>query len=274
MALTDDLRKYISEHGRPEAPKFSESRVVIVGEYHGHAAIARLNVSLRLLRHLLRDGRYRFFGNESFLNAGPIRRGVREYLGQGKLPPPFNPDDGDISREEKGKRFFTNAFKPLLDDLRADPKYVLHIGSRGTRDARDPRIAQHFFDEMLDRGVTPRTPGVLLLGAAHAAAAPFDKGQTTTRMYLERKGYDCVSVLVLTDSTRDGQADDRVVATTGKVLESVRLTSLIGSGSVTVSTRHQLVKGPPSPFHNVRLEGSDSGKALAAQFEYLMLART
>ena len=267
MALAEDLRQYISQHGRAETPAVAESRVVIVGEYHGTREV------VKFLQKLLRDRRYKFFGNESFLNAGVAQQGVRDYWRQSKLPPPFNPNDVNVAREETAKRIFIRQFQDVLDDLKLHPRYILSIGSRTKGGIRDWRLAQHFFDEALDRGIGPQTPGVLLLGAAHAAAVPFHNGWTTTRMYLEQKGYDCVSILHLTNFRRNAtHKDDTVFSATDPL--GVRLTRLMRGRHVSISTRRQSGNGQRSPFYDVRLKDCNTGKSLAEQFEYLVLART
>lgn len=267
MALADDLRAYFVRHGHAGPPDFENPRLILVGEFHGSAATRRLDVSVRVLRQIFREGRYRFFANESFLNATVIRRGVREDWQHGILPPPYNPVH-PAGRYEDAKAIFVNAFHPLLNDFKARPAYILHIGSRATGTARDRRLAHHFFEEMHDRGLGTHSQGVLLLGAAHAAAVQFHRdAPVTTRMHLMRKLYPCVSMLLVTDYTRDGSDDDRVIKIGGPA-ESVKLTAVAGPNPISVSTRRV-----DSPFRHVRLDDSDAGHSMSEQYEYVMVAR-
>jgi hypothetical protein len=162
-------------------------------------------------------------------------------------------------------------FKPVLDDLKAKPRYVLSIGSRMNGDIRDRRLAQHFFEEVKDRGIPRHMPGVLLLGAAHAAATPFGMGQTTTRMILEQHGYICVSILVMTDFAASGRSDDEVFPLASGTPPSIRLGSLTLKSPISFSTRHPTGGLTTSPFHRVREPFSDSGQSIAEQYEHIVL---
>src|SRR5712671_4320528 len=180
MTLRDDLRAYILANGRP-AITLGAAEVVIVGETHGFlTAPIRTTAMRRLVRELLGDPRFRYFGNESFLNAGPVRQAIRDYWLRAVLPPEFDPaapGADAMDDQERSRRLIPRRFQPVLDDLRAKPRYVLSIGSRMGGAIRDRRLAQHFFEEVADRGIARKTPGVLLLGAAHTAATPFQMGQ-------------------------------------------------------------------------------------------------
>ena len=164
----------------------------------------------------------------------------------------------------------------MLDDLRADPRYVLAIGSMVDGAARNQQLAHNFLDEARDRGLNPHTPGVMLLGMIHAAAAPFrEADEMTTRMLLQRRGYRCVSIVVITDFAADNGSDDAVLVdppfastATGGV-DPIRLTDLVDTTPVMVPTDRQSVVEPPSPFRHVSFDGSAS--PLAAQYEYLVL---
>src|SRR6266849_7079774 len=82
------------------------------------------------------------------------------------LPPEFDPaapGADAMDDQERGRRLIPRRFQPVLDDLRAKPRYVLSIGSRMGGAIRDRRLAQHFFEEVADRGIARKTPGVLLL---------------------------------------------------------------------------------------------------------------
>src|SRR5215510_8369764 len=167
MALRDDLQDYMKKHGETATKLPSGAEVVIVGETHGflksNAAAIRTTAMTRLVRELLNDPRFRYFGNESFQNAGPTRRGIHDYWMRGVLPPEFkegDPADEALETQEVGRRVMPRRFKPVLDDLKAKPRYVLSIGSRMDGNIRDRRLAQHFFEEVADRGIKRNTPGV------------------------------------------------------------------------------------------------------------------
>ena len=287
MAPIDDLRAYIAQHSQKETNIAEKHTVAIVGETHEpflHPAAIRTTASVRLLLELLRNQRYRYFANESFLNAGPVRLGVRDYWRSAALPPPVDPSItnadnlSDREIEEIGKRVLTRRFQPILDFLRGHPRYILSIGSMiGAGPARDLRLAQHFFEEMEDRKLSPGIPGVLLLGVHHASAVSVNDW-ATTRMLLEKRGCKCVSICVLTDFEANGQADDAVFplisntpVTSIAQVTSVRLTSLVTATPVTVPTDQRL-GSLPSPFRSFTFaEGSD--KSVAEQFEYIVLQK-
>jgi hypothetical protein len=93
MTLRDDLLNYMAANGRDtialEAPE-----VVMIGEIHGYlasnAAAIRTTAMTHLVRELLADQRFRYFGNESFQNAGPVRHDIRDYWVRAVLPPEFD----------------------------------------------------------------------------------------------------------------------------------------------------------------------------------------
>ena len=271
MTLRDDLRAYILANGRSTIT-LGTAEVVIVGETHGFlSAPIRTTAMRRLVRELLSDPRFRYFGNESFLNAGPVRQAIRDYWLRAVLPPEFDPaapGADAMDDQERGRRLIPRRFQPVLDDLRAKPRYVLSIGSRMGGAIRDRRLAQHFFEEVADRGIARKTPGVLLLGAAHAAATPFHMGQTTTRMILEQNGYRCTSIILMTDFDAGGTFDDSVFPLASGAPPAARLGSLTLLSPVSFSTRLA-----PSPFFQVRLESSNSGQSIAEQYEFVVLQR-
>jgi hypothetical protein len=277
VALSDDLRSYIAAHGKATTAIGSDADAVIVGEYHGffnsELAAVRTTAMTRLVRELLKDARYRYFANESFLNAGPVRKGLHEYWQRGTLPPTLDGDGQDMDVQEVGRRILVRRFQPILDDLKARPRFVLSIGSRQGGPVRDRRIAQHFFEEVLDRRMAPRTPGVTLLGMIHASATPYNTGQTTTRMHLEKRGHKCVSILVLTDFIHRGNPDDQVVPLDGPATATIRLASLAASSPISFPTNLTMPGGKPSPIRSIRFADSDSGRCLAEQFDHIVLQR-
>jgi hypothetical protein len=279
LALRDDLLNYIARYGQ-DTITLEKPGVVIVGEAHAflrrNDAAVRTTAMTRLVRELLADQRFRYFGNESFLNAGPTRQAIRDYWLRAVLPPEFDnaaPDAAAMDQQEVGRRVMPRRFQPVLDDLRARPRYVLSIGSRQGGNIRDRRLAQHFFEEVADRGIARHTPGMVLLGAAHAAAVPFEMGLTTTRMILEQHGYPCTSIRILTDFTNDNGADDGVLPLASFADDAdppvIRLTSLHLQPRICFSTR----ASPNSPFFGLRDQSSDSGRSMAEQYEFMVLQR-
>jgi len=313
MSLADDLAKYMDNHGHAAiTPRAAE--VVIVGERHQHLRFGgfgefRTVAVRRVVSELLIDQRFRYFGNESFMNAGPARQAVRDYWLRHRLPPDFDLHASGVDamdREKVVAQVMPRRFQPILDDLRASKRYVLAIGTRaGGVSARDHGLARHFFEEIADRRIAPGTPGVLLLGAAHAAAKPFFLRQTTTRMLLEQRGHDCVSILLMTDVVGDPDdplnEDDAVypLASGNSSVNKNRFagglpnTSSIVLSALTAKPRaffstpgHYPPFGlrmtnkpriflntrlPGSPFFRVREPHSDSGYSIADCYEYLVL---
>ena len=277
MTLRDELLNYMARNGR-DAIALEKPEVVIVGENHGqldwYGDAIRTTVMMRLVRELLTDQRFRYFGNESFQNAGPVRHAIRDYWVHAALPPGFvdntGPGAATKDAQELGRRVMPRRFQPVLDDLRARPRYVLSIGTRmNGGDVRDRRLAQHFFEEVSDRGIARGTPGVLLIGCAHAAATSWGMGQTTTRMILERRGYHCTSIRVITDFGDASYSDDTVVPLASGRLPKIRLGSLILPSRICFSTR----ASRDSAFFRVRDQHSFSGQSLAEQYEFMVLQR-
>jgi|SRR5262252_3496370 len=271
MALSDDLRDYMARNGRTTIAPAED--VVIIGESHGfRGAMIRTTAMRRLVRELLNNQRFRYFGCESFLNAGPVRRAIRDYWLHEVLPPDFDPaapGAGAMDEQEVQRRLAPRRFQPVLDDLKARPRYVLSIGSSSMNPAiRDRRIAQHFFEEIADRRIPRHTPGVLLLGAIHAAATPFLLGQTTTRMILEQHGYLCTSILLMIDFTQGADTDDSVFPLASRAPPATRLLSLTIQSLIGFSTRIGR-----SPFFEVRGQFSESGQSIAEQYEFVVLHR-
>ncbi len=138
--------------------------------------------------------------------------------------------------------------------------------------ARDARMAQHLFEEIADRHMTPVTPGVVLLGAEHASAASVH-AWPTTRMLMEKHGYTCVSIRVLTDFESDGNVDDGVVPlgtdlTNIQSGDIIRLTSLVAKTPVTIPTA---ADGQASPFRKVNF--GTNNNPVADEFEYIVLQK-
>lgn len=279
MALSDDIRNYIAANGRATVAVAEAPDVLIVAEIHARLAqppSVRAFASVAVLRELLRNPTFRWFANESFMNAGPIRQAVRDYWQKGSLPPAFDPATrGTMDVTEIGRRVLTRRFQLVLDDLRRNPKYILSIGSSIGGRGRHARLAQHFREELADRGLPPTTPGVMLLGANHGAAKPLSEaGEETTRMILERRGLRCLSVLVLSDYVEDASADDMVFPLGDRdPAKGLRLTQLAAKTPVSFNTTAPATAGRPNPFAQVEWIGSDVSTAMSGQFEVVVLHR-
>jgi hypothetical protein len=271
--LTDKLRDHVAANGRASVTFDKPPTLVIVGEWHarlaGDPSSVRATASVRLLKELLTDQRFRYFGNESFLNAGPVRLAIREYWRNKKLPPAFNPEDKEkLAVMEIARRVLARRFQPVLDVLRVSPRYILSIGTRSEGKVRDARIAMHFLEEVADRKIKRNTPGVILTGASHAAAVPlYNEQSATTRMIFERNGFVCISILVVTDFIDTGSdPDDQVRPSSDPSAPGVRLTALATKTPISFNTAG-------SPFANVIWGASTSGHSLAAQFEIVVLQK-
>jgi hypothetical protein len=282
MALSDDLKDYIAKNSDTKTTIPDQHVVVIVGETHaptedttGKSAV-RTNSSTRLVQELLFDPKYRYYGSEYLDNAGPERRSVRQFLRDGIAPPRYDPSkDSGIGDVEKKRRIFLNRQAPILENLREHPRYVLPIATDATGSARDARMAMHFFEEIKDRKLNHTVPGILLVGAFHAAKTPYDSWQTM-RMILEKHGYQCISIQIMTDYTAsDGVEDDRVVSIDTKLDEIkpadvIRLTSLVSDTPVTIPTDNKWGM-QPSPFRKVTHGYSKS--SVAEQYDYIVLEK-
>jgi hypothetical protein len=280
VALADDLKDYIARNSQKKLAISEKHGVAIVGETHAFlltdSAAVRTAATVRLLLELLGDVTYRYFGNESYMNKGPVRRGVRQYLRDKTLSPAPDPKQMAADIEETAARVLVRRFQPVLDFLRNNPRYVLSIGTAiGFSAARDARLAQHFFEEIDDRGLHNWIPGVLLLGGFHAAAVS-DSDWPTVRVLLEKRGFTCVSIRVLTDFVKDGVPDDRVVPV-GTALDAIkpsdiiRLTSLASGTPVSFPTDRPWTNNQPSPFRKVTF--GNSSASVAEQFEYIVLQK-
>ena len=92
VALRDDLLGYMAQNAR-DTIAVDAPEIVMVAELHArmrnNLGAARTPAMLRVVRELLADLRFRYFGNESFQNAGPARSAIRYYWERAVLPPGF-----------------------------------------------------------------------------------------------------------------------------------------------------------------------------------------
>jgi hypothetical protein len=280
MALTDDLKDYITRNCTNTTVIKEKHNVAIVAETH---ALLKTNISeirtkaaVRLLLELLGDVKYKYFANESYAQKGPIRAGVDEYMKSKTLPPVFDPKQTDLDVEEVGKRVLVRRYQPVLDFIRANPRYILGIGTIIDGEARDAALAQNFSDEFKARGLHAGDAGVLLCGAHHAAAVS-DSKKPTVRMILEKGGLSCVSIRSLTDFQKPDDAPDDVVVETTKPLDAlkqedlIRLTSLVDKTPVTIATNRDWTDKRASLFRRVTF--GSSKVSVAEQFEYIVLQK-
>ena len=231
MALTDDLKDYIARNCTNTTVIKEKHNVAIVAETHAllktPGSEIRTTATVRLLLELLADVKYKYFANESYSQKGPIRAGVDEYMKSKTLPPVFDPKQTDLDVEEVGKRVLVRRYLPVLDFIRANPRYILDIGTIIDGEARDAALAQNFAERVrAARPARPAMPASLLLGADHAAAVSGIRRKPTVRMILEKGGFSCVSIRSLTDFQKPGDAaDDVVVETTKPLTRCSRTTS-------------------------------------------------
>jgi hypothetical protein len=281
MALIDDLKDYIALNSTTTTVIKEKHNVAIVGETHALLKTAgseiRTTATVRLLLELLANVNYKYFANESYPNTGKIRSGVDEYVRTKTLPPAFDPKQTNLDVEEIGKRVLVRRYQPVLDFIRANPRYILNIGSLIEGDGRDATLAQNFLDEFKTRGLHLGDAGVLLLGSHHASATS-DFKHSTVREILYKGGLSCVSIKVVTDFQKKGDApDDAVFEQNNKPLtdltvgDIIRLTSLVPKTPVTIAVDRSWTKGRASPFW--RLTFGESKVSVAAQFEYIVLQK-
>jgi hypothetical protein len=281
MALIDDLKDYIARNSTTTTVIKEKHNVAIVGETHAFLKTTgseiRTKAAVRLLLELLADVNYKYFANESYQNKGKIRSGVDEYVRTKTLPPVFDPKQTNLDMEEIGKRVLVRRYLPVLDFIRANPRYVLNIGSLIEGDGRNAALAQNFRDEFKVRGLHLGDAGVLLLGSNHASATS-DFKYSTVREILHKGGLSCVSIKVVTDYQKTGEApDDAVFEQNNKPLtdltvgDIIRLTSLVPKTPVTVAGDRSWTNARASPFW--RLTFGQSKVSVATQFEYIVLQK-
>jgi hypothetical protein len=281
MALVDDLKDYVALNATTETNITEKHSVAIVAEIHAFLertdSEIRTRATVRLLLELLNDVKYRYFANESYMNKGLVRTGVRAYVRDKSLPPAFDPKAAGVDLEDIAQRVLVRRYQDVLDFIRAHPRYILSIGTR-TADGppRDTRLAQHFFEEIADRKLNLGIPGLLLLGRFHGAKTA-DRAWATTRNILEKHGFSCVSLHVVTDFINKTDTPDDLVIPIGTELKSakpadmIRLTSLVTKTPMTIPTDRPWTQGRPSPFRKVTF--GQSQVPVTSQFEYIVVQK-
>jgi hypothetical protein len=231
--------------------------------------------SLETLDGLILTAHYTYFANEWFLNAGAIRSGLRAVWRGGDLPT----DEAETSgREGRALALRYGPWVAVLRRIRAQGMYHLAIGSRATGPVRDRRVAGHYVDETVDRGLSRRSRGIALLGASHAGEAAFYGRQQTTRQILEGFGWTFTSARIFEGGSRQSEGfssdPDRGFVKPLGGGSSFSLPALLPDGvqQLAVRTRRRL-QGKRSPFYSVCDNESTSGRSIAQQFEIVVLAR-
>lgn len=278
MAIADEVKKYLAHFGREplvELQAAGRGRVLALGE--SHSALFR---SIELLEALISGNGYRYLANEWFFNAGPIRRGMRRMQKGRELPPV--PANWSQSTELEVLYTRFGPFKPLLRQLRQHRIQHLAVGTRQRGEVRDQRIAVHYVDETSDRGLSRRSPGIALFGAAHAAAVHFFNGRETTRQILESYGWTFASARIFEGGTKVSPGwyapeewRDYVKPLDGA--DSFPVPDLLPKGVSQLAVQTRLKReGKQSPFYSVReivRTGLPSGRSVAEQYEVVVLAR-
>jgi hypothetical protein len=282
MALTDDLRDYISRNSNPTTQIKERHNVAIVGESHAllttPSSERRTRAVNRLLLELLADPKYKYFANESFEMEGVMRRSVDDYMREKKLPPSFDPRQlARLSLEQIGERVFVRRYQPVLDFIRANPRFILNIGSLMPvgDPLRDAVLAINFIVELNTRHLHLGDMGVLLVGALHATAVT-DFEWTSVRMKLEKHGLKCVSIRILTNyqDPHINVPDDAVFLNTKPLADRttddiIRLTSFVDKTPVTIAVNRSWTNNRASPFWSFTFE--TSLVPVAQQFDYIVL---
>lgn len=265
-SLIDDLKKHIAEKGesRVEA-RIEEERqrlsrsLVIIAENHSSATR-----SVDLIRRLMKNDVYRYIASEFFVNSGPLRIQVRNFM-------------RGLSRSLDN---LLCQYESLLLDLVRKPKYMLFVGPRadGT-DIRDRKIAHHFIKELADRKLTKLTPGILVCGMGHGARIPRDDQQKTTRQWLEEHGLKILSVKVMTDdidrATRRFYNRDLRIDTVWPIGETqTESNSIHLFDFVPTTSEYTIIPTRNSPFEHVTdVWNGVSSVSIADRYELVVLAK-
>jgi hypothetical protein len=265
-SLVDDLKKHISGNGSTEVEKrVDEERrklgrtVVLIVE--NHSAETR---SVELARRLMKNDLFRYIASEYFLNAGEFRIEIRNFM--------------------RGLRTSLGAllcpYKPLFQDLRQKPRFMLFFGSRSEGlNERDRRMAQHFVEEHADRKLHKTTPGVLICGITHGSRVPDGRQQKTMRARLEDVGFKFLGARLATDDIDRGSIQIQKPVRTDKVWpvgktqtdsNAIHLLDL-----VTTTSEFTVVPTKDSPFKLVTDDQSEgfSNLSMADRYELVILAK-
>jgi hypothetical protein len=295
MALTDDLKDYIARNGTTVTKIAEKHDIAFVGELHLSVDIKesaeesrkdmRIKAVVRLLLELLKDPKYKFLASEHFFRTGVVRTAVDRYMRDKTVPPAAAP--GETNMEEIAKSVEVIRFQPVLDFIKANGRGILSIGSIISKDdLRDMALFKEFALEFREHGFHAGDAGILHVGAYHALGKS-DQSYATVRQILEKGGYTCVSIRVVTSKTdlfaEQGRALDWDKLPTSDFIE---LKSLVAKTPVTIPTDRKGTGGKASPFRSLvfyseainKVPGGLKGKvpvptgmvSVAEQYEYIV----
>jgi hypothetical protein len=265
--LLDDLKKHVAEKGESQVERRIEEErqrlgrtLVIIAE--NHSAATR---SADLVRRLMKNDVYRYIASEFFVNSGPLRIKIRNFM-------------RGLSRSLD---HLLCQYEGLLLDLKRKPKYMLFVGPRATgTDIRDRRIAHHFMKELADRKLNKLTPGILVCGMGHGARMPRDDQQKTTRQWLEEHGLNILSAKVVTDdidrATRRYYNRDLRIDTVWPTNETQTESNAIHLlDLVTGTSEYLVIPTQNSPFERVTdVWNGFSSVSIADRYEFVVLAKS
>ena len=296
MALTDDLKDYITRNSTTVTKITEKHHIAIVGETHLSVDIKqsaeesrkdmRVKAVVRLLLELLKDPKYKFLASEHFFRTGVIRTAVDRYMRDKTVPPAAAPSETDM--EKIARRVEVIRFQPVLDFIKATRREILSIGSIISKDSlRDMAMVREFAVEFKEHGFHGGDAGILHVGANHSQDRSDHSGETV-RQILEKWGFTCVSIRVVTSVSdlfvEQGRALDWDKLPTS---DFIGLKSLVAKTPVTIPTDRKGTGGKASPFRslvfasdaNNKVPGGLKGKVpvptgmvpVAEQFEYIVL---
>jgi hypothetical protein len=296
MALTDDLKDYIARNSTTVTKITEKHHIAIVGEIHLSVDIKqsakesrndmRVKAVVRLLLELLKDPKYKFLASEHFFRTGVIRTAVDRYMRDKTVPPAAPPGETDMEKIAKSVEVIR--FQPVLDAIKATRRGILSIGSIINKDSlRDMALVREFAVEFKEHGFHGGDAGILHVGSNHAQDKS-DHSWETVRQILEKWGFMCVSIRVVT-SVSDLFVEQGRTVDWDKLPASdfIELKSLVAKTPVTIPTDRKGTGGKASPFRslvfandaNNRVSGGLKGKvpvpkgmvSVAEQFEYIVL---
>jgi hypothetical protein len=296
MALTDDLKDYIARNSTTVTKITEKHHIAIVGETHLSVNIKesakesrkdmRVKAVVRLLLELLKDPKYKFLASEHFFRTGVVRTAVDSYMRDKTVPPAAAPGETDM--EKIAKNVEVIRFQPVLDFIKATRREILSIGSIISKDSlRDMAMVREFAIEFKEHGFHGGDAGILHVGANHAQGGS-DHSWVTVRQILEKWGFTCISIRVVTSASdlfvEQGRALDWDKLPTSDFIE---LKSLVARTPVTIPTDRKWTGGKASPFRslvfandaNNKVPGGLKGNVpvpkgmvpVAEQFEYIVL---
>src|SRR5262249_50825671 len=149
------------------------------------------------------------------------------------VPPAAAP--GETNMEEIAKSVEVIRFQPVLDFIKANGRGILSIGSIISKDdLRDMALVREFATEFKEHGFHGGDGGIVHVGANHSQGKS-DHSWATVRQILEKWGFTCVSIRVVTSASdlfvEQGRTVDWDKLPTGDFIE---LKSLVAKTPVTI----------------------------------------